>query len=263
MPNDPEPTDDGAIDPGAWGELFAAVYRMNAARSRDDFAAAFVAGMRRLVTADVTVFQVFDRAGGRLVTRMDPPEPFTPGEIAYYTANAGEFPLVGHYERTNDTAARRVSDVVDLETWMRSAYYRTCLARQDLRYCLALPITVDETTIAALSFNRQAPDFTRRDCDLLDAFAPHFRLALDRHGDPWGDRRQADAQRRLQGLGLSPRESEVLFWMTEGKQNREIADILGLQLGTVQDHVAHILAKHSQENRHAATVFALGVLQRR
>jgi DNA-binding NarL/FixJ family response regulator len=43
--------------------------------------------------------------------------------------------------------------------------------------------------------------------------------------------------------------------------NREIATMLGLSLGTVQDYVAHILAKLEQENRHAATVFAIDKLQ--
>ena len=251
------------IEPRTWQELFEAVLRINAAKSRGDFAASVVAGMRRLIEADVTVFQVFDRARGRIITETSPPEPFTTAEVAYYTSHSEEFPLVPYYSRTSDPRARRVSDVVDLAAWMQSAYYRHCLARQDLRYCLALPIAVDEQTIVALSFNRREPDFSLHDCELLDAFAPHVRLAFERHADPWGDRRQEDAQRRLLGLGLSRRESEVLFWMTEGKQNREIAAILGLRLGTVQDHVAAVLAKLGQENRHAATVFAIGVLQAR
>ena len=45
--------------------------------------------------------------------------------------------------------------------------------------------------------------------------------------------------------------------MTEGKQNREISVILGRSLSTIQEHVANILVKLNQENRHAATVFAL------
>jgi DNA-binding NarL/FixJ family response regulator len=45
--------------------------------------------------------------------------------------------------------------------------------------------------------------------------------------------------------------------MTEGKQNPEIAIILGLSLGTVQEHVGNLVRKLGQENRHAATVFAL------
>lgn len=251
------------IEPRTWQELFEAVLRINAAKTRGDFAASVVAGMRRLIEADVTVFQVFDRERGRITTETSPPEPFTAEEVAYYTSHSEEFPLVPYFSQTNDLRARRVSDVVDLAAWTQSPYYRHCLARQHLRYCLALPIAVDATTIVALSFNRREPDFSLHDCELLDAFAPHVRLAFYRHVDPWGDRRQEDARRRLQGLGLTARESEVLFWMTEGKQNREIAAILGLRLGTVQDHVAAVLAKLGQENRHAATVFAIGVLQAR
>ncbi len=73
----------------------------------------------------------------------------------------------------------------------------------------------------------------------------------------------SNRRERLQRLGLAPRESEVLFWMTEGKQNREIATILGIALGTVQKYVAAILVKLGQENRHSATVFALKTLRNR
>lgn len=105
-------------------------------------------------------------------------------------------------------------------------------------------------------------DFTKRHCALLDAFAPHFVAAWKRHPDPWETAGKAvpPARERLQGLGLTSREADVLYWMTEGKQNREIATILGRSLNTVQEHVENILKKLGQENRHAATVFALRCL---
>jgi DNA-binding NarL/FixJ family response regulator len=124
-----------------------------------------------------------------------------------------------------------------------------------------LPVKIDQSIVVALSFARRDPDFTREDCELLDAFGPHLRLAWQRHESPWADRRELESRRRLQALGLSPRESEVLFWMTEGKLNREIATLLGLTLGTVQDNVARILEKLGVENRHAATVFAIARLR--
>ena len=49
--------------------------------------------------------------------------------------------------------------------------------------------------------------------------------------------------------------------MTERKLNREIAILLALTLGTVQDNVSRILAKLELENRHAATVFAIAKLR--
>ena len=58
-------------------------------------------------------------------------------------------------------------------------------------------------------------------------------------------------------LGLTPREVEVLFWISEGKSNCEIAIILGACTGTIRKHVEHILSKLSVENRTAAAVMAL------
>lgn len=252
-----------AIAPQTWRELLEAVYEINSATNHGDFATAVVAGMRKLIAADVTVFQVLDRERERIKTQMHPPEPFTAEEVAYYTTHPEEFILVSHYAQAKDRRACRLSDLIGMEDLLKDKYYLMCLARQELRYCLALPITVDESTVVALSFNRREKDFTRRDCELLDAFAPHFCQAWERHENPWAEQRQLKAQRRLQTLGLSPRESEVLFWMAEGKQNREIATILGVQLGTVQEYVAGVLGKLEQENRHAATVFAVGYLRGR
>ena len=57
---------------------------------------------------------------------------------------------------------------------------------------------------------------------------------------------------QLLSLGLSGRESEVLFWVAQGKTNPEIAVILGIGRRTVATHVEHILAKLGVENRCAA-----------
>ncbi len=252
-----------AIAPKVWRELLEAVYEINSATNHGDFASAVVAGMRKLIAADVTVFQVLDRTRERIKTQMHPPEPFTAEEVAYYTAHPEEFVLVAYYAREQDPQARRLSDLIGMAELLADKYYLKCLARQELKYCVALPITVDATTVVALSFNRRETDFTTRDCELLDAFGPHLRQAWERHENPWAEQRQLIAQRRLQTLGLSPREGEVLYWMAEGKQNREIATILGVQLGTVQEYVASVLGKLVQENRHAATVFAIGFLRER
>ncbi len=57
---------------------------------------------------------------------------------------------------------------------------------------------------------------------------------------------------RLQTLGLTEREAEVLHWICEGKQNPEIAQILGLSTHTVNHHVERILRKLGVDNRQKA-----------
>src|SRR4029077_16152652 len=61
----------------------------------------------------------------------------------------------------------------------------------------------------------------------------------------------------LASLALTPREAEVLFWISQGKSNHDIGIILGAKTGTVCKHVGHILNKLSVENRTSAALMAL------
>jgi len=59
---------------------------------------------------------------------------------------------------------------------------------------------------------------------------------------------------------LTPRESEVLFWMAQGKMNAEIGVILDASAATIKKHVEHIFEKLGAENRAAASLRAMEVL---
>ena len=56
---------------------------------------------------------------------------------------------------------------------------------------------------------------------------------------------------------LTPREAEVLFWISQGKSNHAIGIILGAKTGTICKHVEHIFSKLNVENRTSAAVVAL------
>jgi DNA-binding NarL/FixJ family response regulator len=57
-------------------------------------------------------------------------------------------------------------------------------------------------------------------------------------------------------LGLTTREGEVLSWLSKGKTNRDIAQILGLSPRTVDKHLEQIYSKLGVENRTAAAAIA-------
>jgi DNA-binding CsgD family transcriptional regulator len=61
----------------------------------------------------------------------------------------------------------------------------------------------------------------------------------------------------LASLKLTPREAEVLSWISEGKTNQEIGVIVGANTRTICKHVEHILSKLNVENRTTAAVIAL------
>ena len=68
------------------------------------------------------------------------------------------------------------------------------------------------------------------------------------------DQRSVEA---FASLRLTPREAEVLFWISQGKSNHDIGIIVGAKTGTICKHVGHILSKLNVENRTCAAVVAL------
>lgn len=73
-------------------------------------------------------------------------------------------------------------------------------------------------------------------------------------------REESDAA-RVQSLvasfRLTQREAEVLHWVSKGKTNRDIGDILGTSPRTVNKHLEHVFAKLGVETRTAAASLAM------
>jgi DNA-binding NarL/FixJ family response regulator len=71
------------------------------------------------------------------------------------------------------------------------------------------------------------------------------RVALDRLAE------------RIPAVDLTPRESEVLACIAQGRSNREIADDLHIAEKTVRIHVSSVLDKMGARDRTQATIYAL------
>jgi DNA-binding response OmpR family regulator/DNA-binding CsgD family transcriptional regulator len=71
-----------------------------------------------------------------------------------------------------------------------------------------------------------------------------------------------DEQLLQQSLALTSRESEVLLWISRGKSNREIGEILDISPRTVNKHLEQIFVKLGVENRASAAARAVRTLAR-
>jgi DNA-binding response OmpR family regulator/DNA-binding CsgD family transcriptional regulator len=61
-------------------------------------------------------------------------------------------------------------------------------------------------------------------------------------------------------LALTSREAQVLLWISRGKSNREIGEILDISPRTVNKHLEQVFVKLGVENRAAAAARAVGCL---
>ena len=66
----------------------------------------------------------------------------------------------------------------------------------------------------------------------------------------------------LESLGLTPRQAEILYWITEGKTDEVIADLTGAARRTVHKHVENILTRLGAESRTSAARLATELLTR-
>jgi len=127
----------------------------------------------------------------------------------------------------------------------------------------ALPDAVRQT-VERLLQRRDAPgtslriDFREETGDyalelvLIAQYREHEVLIRLDAFDPAGD-----AARLQTRLGLTEREAEVLLWISYGKSNADISDVLEISPRTVQKHLERIYEKLGVETRAAAAAMAI------
>jgi DNA-binding NarL/FixJ family response regulator len=100
----------------------------------------------------------------------------------------------------------------------------------------------------------------RLECSFVSTLGPEellFRLAET--GEAGANRDQASLQR---SFSLTSREAEVLLWLSRGKANRDIGEILSISPRTVNKHLEQVFVKLGVENRAAAAAAAVRTLAR-
>lgn len=88
---------------------------------------------------------------------------------------------------------------------------------------------------------------------------------LNRLGDQYlirlsGSTEEADVGTLAERLPITKREADVLFWLSRGKSNWDIATILSLKPRTINKHLEQIYKKLAVDNRTAAAAIALSTL---
>ncbi|ANQ83800.1 response regulator transcription factor [Azoarcus olearius] len=149
--------------------------------------------------------------------------------------------------------------------------WQTPLARQLIRNWF--DIGADETTPPRLIEWILAAELARRERREVAplVMADGARRLLASFHDHTGEeewlvvlREENDAsaiEALIAAFRLTTREAEVLYWVTRGKTNRDIGDILGSSPRTVHKHLEHVFEKLGVETRTAAASMALAKIR--
>jgi len=126
----------------------------------------------------------------------------------------------------------------DLPVSIRQALHNLCLTRNS------------NDKSVQLEFNQRRVEFS-----LLSTVGPDeylFSLTDARNG--------SNEQLLQRALNLTLREAEILLWISRGKANRDIGEILKISPRTVNKHLETVFVKLGVENRAAAAARAVRIL---
>jgi len=110
-----------------------------------------------------------------------------------------------------------------------------------------------DTEVAGLAQKAGAIAFLAKDMALGDLVLAVKQLALQDRGTAFPgfgtDSRQGSVHKASLGHGLTRREREVLREVRHGRTSREIAELLGVSIPTINKHVQKVLQKLDVRNR--------------
>jgi DNA-binding CsgD family transcriptional regulator len=192
-------------------------------------------------------------AGGkvRLVEYWESEKRMSSQTVQLFESRILEHPFTRYFMEGRELSALKMSDFFTMNQFKNSQFYGGIFGHLGVDSVLSVPVAGARST-AAMSVCRRNRDFTERDRLMLNLLRPHFNRAW-RNAALATERRAAQAKPLL-AYGLTPRETEITHWMSQGKMNPEIAIILDMSVRTVEKHMERVLEKLGAENRTAAAI---------
>lgn len=220
----------------------------------DAFAHQGVSSLAGLVASEITTLSVCDLISGRRTVFGTPADAIGARDRAAFDRHFSAHPMV-RYHTSGGRRAQRISDCVPFTVFRRTALYDEYYRQVGLDHALALPLFVDARTLVSFVLNRQRRDFGDRERALLDLVTPNL-AQLYRIGTGCASANRIDRSlpSAAQRWGLSAREREVAQWLSAGKADRDIADILAISPRTVHKHLQRIYEKLGVCSRTAAVM---------
>ena len=164
-----------------------------------------------------------------------------------------QHPIDLRFAATHDVPAVTFEELMPSPRWQLTGLYNEFFRPLRLENLLCTAFESEAMPFVALAIARSGSGFTAREHFLLDLLRPHVASAYDLVQKLMRCRVLPPIDESQQDL-LTPRETEVLHWVTQGKTNTQIAIIRGAARLTVKKHVERILRKLNVETRTAAAI---------
>ncbi|HEY1833609.1 MAG TPA: helix-turn-helix domain-containing protein [Solirubrobacteraceae bacterium] len=174
----------------------------------------------------------------RTISLTDPP---VPAEIhTAFARFAHQNPIASYFLRTREGRATRMSDLITRSELHELDVYRHVYRRLNVEYQIAFTLPSGADRILGVSLSRGRRDFTAHERDLLNVARPYliqmYRNALT-HSRLIAESGAGLQPSKLETLGLTRRQAEVLALIATGNSASQAAAALGIATRTVHKHL--------------------------
>ncbi len=257
----------GVLDLRALNE---SVLILNSTRRQESLAERLASALSYLIRFDLAAVECFDNAGVWVERLLGDSDGLIEKHFAAFHRLGTTHPLFpaflsGHLQRD----ALRISDVMS-----RSHLYELELYDQFLRPIgvdvqMGVSVACSDGSSDVLILSRKGIDFNSSEKNRLAAFLPHIanarRYAVQemksRNSSTQVFRNSRDKNYLIEHLqrsmGLTNRESEIVWYLTCGQCDKDIASVCRISQRTVQKHCENIYRKTAFEGRTAIVAAAL------
>ena len=198
---------------------------------------------------------------GRLETVRNYETPYPNGEFDRIQNEViRDNPVVAYVEKGGTERVIKISDLMTQREFRKTDLYNLLMRPCGLTHHISA-VVPKPGAVAGVGVNWDR-DFTETHRTMLQFMAPHLAQA-SRNAEVFSTLLEVDSTAnfsKLLSAGLSQRQCEVLFWIREGKRDKEIAMMLSVSTRTVHHHVAGILRKLRVKSRTAAASIAADLL---
>ena len=217
----------------------------------EEFRRGLVRALSRAVPADWVSLNDIGSDPESTVVVIEPE--FRREDHALFARLAHQNPLIERFAATGDGRAYRFSDVVSPPQLHHLDLYREFYGPLGLEHQIAFTLPHPPTRLLGVALSRRARDFSDRERDLLNDARPFlitsYRTAVE-HSTLQGELHQLRSppdppsdHAGLRSRGLTPRECEVLGWVSTGRSDLDVAALLGVSQRTIQKHLQHCYHK--------------------
>jgi DNA-binding CsgD family transcriptional regulator len=163
------------LDEDSYLQVLEAIRGVRDATDPDEFGAATLTEIARVVPSDVLSFNEVDPVAGRLAFLTEPSTfPVPPGSAEVLARYAHEHPLIEYTARTGDGSARRISDVWSPAQWHGSGIFREFYGPMGIEHQVSIALPAPLPVVVGIALNRAVDDFSERDVAVLNLLRPHL-----------------------------------------------------------------------------------------